>query len=769
MRPLAEHIAKGLYGAFIVDPADGREDAEEMVMVMNGFDTNFDRANEMYAANSIPFAYMREPIQVARDTLVRIYLVNVLEYDLINSFHLHGNLFHYYPTGTSKTPSELTDTVMLCQGQRGILEWKFAHPGPFMFHAHQSEFTELGWQGFFEVTLMEGRAATVSELRSMPAWLLGLIPLVLIMGALGAFALLDGPGLGDRRGPPAEELAVERTRLTPGVIELTVRNDGPDEVSIAQAVVNDAFVQFSGAEQPIGRLETATVRVQQPWVEGEAYEVALMTSTGGTFAHEIPVAVETPANDLSFFGLMALLGVYVGVIPIALGMLWLPWVRRIPPSWLRVVMALTVGLLGFLAIDATLEGFELAGEGSQAFGGAALVLLGGVISFLLLSGVSAWIAARRSGRDRRHAGAAGGGRHRAAQPRRGRGHRLRLLGRRPGAGRVPGRRLRAAQHDRGAGHRGADRAPAADARPAGGARPDRRRAGRARRLDRRRGVQRLAGRLPVRLRRRRDRAGDRPARAVDARRRRPHAAPGGRRRPARRHRPDVRDRAPGERMTGSSEAVENYAKAIYSLQHRGGGDPVATNDIADRLEVTAASASGMIKKLADLGLVAHVPYRGVQLTDEGERLALEVLRHHRLLELYLATQLDVPWDRVHEEAEALEHVLSEDLEARIAAKLGNPTHDPHGDPIPSAELVIDESSTRSLSDLAPGDRGVFVRVSDSDPAMLRYLSERGVCLGDRLEVLDRQPFGGPLTVRFGDTLQVLGGALAAAMRVELDA
>ena len=243
---------------------------------------------------------------------------------------------------------------------------------------------------------MEGRAATVDELRGIPAWVLGLIPLVLIMAAIGAFALLDGPGRGDRRGPPVEELAVERTKLTPGVIELTVRNDGPDPVTIAQAVVNDAFAQFSGAEAPIGRLETATVRVQQPWVEGEAYEVALMTSTGGTFAHEIPVAVETPANDLSFFGLMALLGVYVGVIPIALGMLWLPWVRRIPPSWLRVVMALTVGLLGFLAIDATLEGFELAGEGSQAFGGAALVLVGGIVSYLLLTGVSAWLAARRA-------------------------------------------------------------------------------------------------------------------------------------------------------------------------------------------------------------------------------------------------------------------------------------------------------------------------------------------------------------------------------------
>ena len=243
---------------------------------------------------------------------------------------------------------------------------------------------------------MEGRAATVEELRSVPAWVLGLLPLLLIMIAVGAFALLDGPGLGERRGPPVEELAVERTKLTPDVIELTVRNDGPDAVTVAQAVVNDAFAQFSGAESPIGRLETATVRIQQPWIEGEAYEIALITSSGGTIVHEVPVAVASPANDLSFFGLMALLGVYVGVIPVALGMLWLPWVRRIPPGWLRVVMALTVGLLAFLAIDATLEGFELAGEGSQAFGGAALVLVGGVVSYLLLSGVSEWVAARKA-------------------------------------------------------------------------------------------------------------------------------------------------------------------------------------------------------------------------------------------------------------------------------------------------------------------------------------------------------------------------------------
>lgn len=245
---------------------------------------------------------------------------------------------------------------------------------------------------------MEASTATTgsSLTARLPAWALGLIPLLLIVGAIGAFAALDGPGLAERTGPPAEELAVERTVLEPGVIELTVRNDGPDAVRVAQVIVNDAVAQFSGAEGPIGRLDTATVRVRQPWIEGEAYTVALLTSAGGTIEHEIPVAVATPDTDLSFFGLMALLGVYVGVIPVALGMLWLPWIRRIPPTWLRAVMAVTVGLLAYLAIDATLEGFELAGEGSQAFGGSALVLVGAAVAYLLLSGVSAWLSERRS-------------------------------------------------------------------------------------------------------------------------------------------------------------------------------------------------------------------------------------------------------------------------------------------------------------------------------------------------------------------------------------
>jgi DtxR family Mn-dependent transcriptional regulator len=145
------------------------------------------------------------------------------------------------------------------------------------------------------------------------------------------------------------------------------------------------------------------------------------------------------------------------------------------------------------------------------------------------------------------------------------------------------------------------------------------------------------------------------------------------------------------------------------------------------------------------------------------------LRHHRLLELYLTTSLGVPWDRVHDEAEVLEHVLSEELEELIAAKLGHPTRDPHGDPIPTVDLVIEERPTESLATQHPGAAGTFVRVSDTEPAMLRYLADRGIAPGDTFEVIERQPFDGPLFVRFGGDVHVLGGALARAMRVEVRA
>src|SRR5437588_7073027 len=207
-----------------------------------------------------------------------------------------------------------------------------------------------------------------------------------------------------------------------------------------------------------------------------------------------------------------------------------------------------------------------------------------------------------------------------------------------------------------------------------------------------------------------------------------------------------------------SSAIEDYAKAIYAIQARD-EQPVSTTAIAERLGVAAASASRRVKRLGELGLVSHRRYHGVLLSDAGRRVALEVIRHHRLLELYLVESLGVPWDRVHEEAEVLEHVLSEDLEELIAAKLGNPTHDPHGDPIPTRELEIEEGMTRSLQSLSVGDRGRFTRISDSDPEMLRFLAERGIAPGDTLEVIDKQPFNGPLFVRFGGDVQVLGGDL----------
>ena len=217
----------------------------------------------------------------------------------------------------------------------------------------------------------------------------------------------------------------------------------------------------------------------------------------------------------------------------------------------------------------------------------------------------------------------------------------------------------------------------------------------------------------------------------------------------------------------ASDVVQDYVKAIHGLEQVVSG-AVSTNALAERLGVTPGSASAMVTRLAERGLVPHAPYRGVSLPAQGAKVALKVIRRHRLLETYLAEELGMGWDRVHREAEVLEHVLSEELEEVIARKLGDPARDPHGDPIPTPELVLEETATTSLADCEPGASGVFARVSDSEPEMLRYLAERQIAPGDRFEVLERQPFGGPLFVRIGEETHALGGALAEAIHVELD-
>jgi zinc transporter, ZIP family len=236
-----------------------------------------------------------------------------------------------------------------------------------------------------------------------PLWLTGLIPVVVLAIAIGLFVALDAPGL-DRIGVPQEELTVERTVLRAGEIELHLRNDGADPVRVKQAIVNDAFASFTQSKEEIGRLGGAEVKILYPWIEGESYEVALLTATGATIGHDIETAVETPDADLGFYGLMALIGLYVGVIPVAIGMLWLPWLRSVDARWIRFLLAFTVGLLGFLAIEALLEGTELAGNGPEAFGGAALVWLGAVGAFLALAGVDAWLRGRAAGAEAKQAG-----------------------------------------------------------------------------------------------------------------------------------------------------------------------------------------------------------------------------------------------------------------------------------------------------------------------------------------------------------------------------
>lgn len=220
-----------------------------------------------------------------------------------------------------------------------------------------------------------------------------------------------------------------------------------------------------------------------------------------------------------------------------------------------------------------------------------------------------------------------------------------------------------------------------------------------------------------------------------------------------------------EQPPAPSAAAEDYVKAIYSLTRRAPAG-ASTTDLAERLGIANGSVSTMLRRLDEAGLVDHAPYKGVRLTADGERLALGVLRRHRLLELFLQSALDIPWEDVHRYAEELEHAAPDELIEIIAAKLGDPVFDPHGDPIPTRELEIDEGITVALTDLEPDERATLVRVSDSEPAMLRHLAEQGIGIGDEVEMVGRQPFDGPCEIRIGGRHHNLGLGLARAMRVE---
>lgn len=224
-----------------------------------------------------------------------------------------------------------------------------------------------------------------------------------------------------------------------------------------------------------------------------------------------------------------------------------------------------------------------------------------------------------------------------------------------------------------------------------------------------------------------------------------------------------------DRLNRLSSSIEDYVRVIYGLVER--GEEVTNASLASRLEVSPSSASGMVTKLSQKGLVAHVPYRGIALTREGLLLARSVLRRHRLIESYLVSELGYTWDEVHTEADLLEHVVSDRLIDRISAKLGNPVRDPHGDPIPAADGSVEELSTRILDELEPGSVGEIVRVWDTDPDLLRFLADREIGIGERIEVVERQPFGGPLVVKVGsppaDATHALGKEVAQALSVAL--
>ena len=351
--PLKRHIHKGLYGAFIIDPRDDRRPpADELVMVMNAFDTNFDAENEVYAVNTVANAYMHDPIRVTVGRLVRIYLVNITEFDLVNSLHLHGMFFDVFRTGTSLTPTEHTDTVMLVPGRAGDSrdDVPVSRATSCSTRTRASSRSWDGWDcsgrrpravtperdGTMQPASMArgevGKSDPVALSDRRVRLVLALLPLVLL-GALLAVIVWSGPADAVRGdGFPAgraPDVPARRPRTRRDRRDGAERRPGSGD---HRAGVR--WTTRSGRSPPTaGRrsehLGRTTLRIPYPWVQGEAHVVRVLTSTGTAFEHEIPVAVETPRPSARFFGVFTLIGLYVGVIPVVIGLLWFPFLSRL--------------------------------------------------------------------------------------------------------------------------------------------------------------------------------------------------------------------------------------------------------------------------------------------------------------------------------------------------------------------------------------------------------------------------------------------------------
>ena len=389
--PLKKHIHKGLYGAFIIDPPEPRKPAQELVMVMNGYDTDGDGGNNFYTVNGRSFYYAKYPITVRRSQTVRIYLANLTEFDLINSFHLHGDFFRYYPTGSSDL-FEYTDTVVQCQGQRGIIEIDFANTGLFMFHAHQSEFAELGWMGYFNV--VEWRRAVAREQPGRPAgdcW--ALVPIVLLVAVVSVFAAaggsLDRPGRATNP-PPADEFDIRRVEFQPGEIRIRVTNPQQDDLTIASVTVDDAIVpvqrrraarRWAGSARARSSSRTTGSRTSRSRSASRARPGSRRSRRSrrpwrrpGASAEGVLGYGRSASSSASSRSRSACSGCRRSAAP-----------RR---SWLAAFMALTAGLLSFLAVEALSEALELQAALPGALGGAGLVLLGVALSYLTMTFIS---------------------------------------------------------------------------------------------------------------------------------------------------------------------------------------------------------------------------------------------------------------------------------------------------------------------------------------------------------------------------------------------